>query len=98
MGTHRSWQGCNLDLTGVTIDGVMSFTDATFSGGSRRFSGTKFSGSYVIFDSATFSGSNVHFNRTTGPAPAGLLEAVGTPVPTEVRMPLTGFLLCHKNP
>lgn len=30
-GTHRSWQGCNLDLTGVTIDGDMDFHGVVFS-------------------------------------------------------------------
>ncbi|MFC1232235.1 pentapeptide repeat-containing protein, partial [Streptomyces sp. Sce081] len=71
-GTHRSWQGCNLDLTGVTIDGQMSFDGATFSGGD------------VSFTRARFSGGNMHFDATSGPAPSGLLEAVGTPVPAEV--------------
>ena len=37
QGTHRSWQGCDLDLTGVTIDGNMDFTGATFSGGAVSF-------------------------------------------------------------
>ncbi|MFD5392343.1 hypothetical protein ACFWMG_46995 [Streptomyces sp. NPDC127074] len=36
-GTRRSWQGCNLDLTGVTIDGRVVFDGATFSDvGHRR--------------------------------------------------------------
>ncbi|MFI8194724.1 pentapeptide repeat-containing protein [Streptomyces sp. NPDC085946] len=145
-GTHRSWQGCSLDLTGVTIDGSMDFTGATFSGGSMdftrvtfsggsvgfataTFSGGRvnfgratfsgsivgfgaatFSGGRVAFDAATFSGGIVHFDRatfsggmvsfsgatfsgssvgfeaTTGPVPVGLLAAVGTPVPSEVRL------------
>ncbi|WP_232838873.1 hypothetical protein [Streptomyces geranii] len=29
-GTHRSWQGCDLDLTGVTIDGIMNFRGAVW--------------------------------------------------------------------
>lgn len=35
QGTHRSWQGCDLDLTDVTIDGTMDFRGATFSGSTR---------------------------------------------------------------
>ncbi|MFE1837263.1 hypothetical protein [Streptomyces sviceus] len=30
-GTRRSWQGCDLDLTGVTIDGSMNFNGAVGS-------------------------------------------------------------------
>ncbi|WP_228925475.1 pentapeptide repeat-containing protein [Streptomyces sp. DH7] len=76
-GTHRSWQGCDLDLTGVTIDGsidfrsaefsdgTVSFSDATFSGGEVLFSDATFSGSTVIFTGATFSGSTVLFSDAT---------------------------------
>lgn len=64
-GTHRSWQECNLDLTGVTIDGVMDFTGATFSGGDVHFDGATFSGGSVRFDGATFSGGSVHFSVAT---------------------------------
>ncbi|MFE0908485.1 pentapeptide repeat-containing protein [Streptomyces rochei] len=60
-GTHRSWQGCNLDLTGITIDGNMSFEDATFSGGRVSFNGATFSGGRVDFGRATFSGGRVSF-------------------------------------
>ncbi|WP_306972311.1 pentapeptide repeat-containing protein [Streptomyces canus] len=60
-GDHRSWQGCNLDLTGVTIDGNMDFTDAVFSGGSVDFTGARFSGGRVEFGSAVFSGGIVEF-------------------------------------
>ncbi|MET8516020.1 hypothetical protein [Streptomyces sp. NPDC005077] len=35
-GTHRSWQGCDLDLTGVAIDGRVSFNGAVFSGSTVR--------------------------------------------------------------
>lgn len=73
-GTHRSWQACDLDLTGVTIDGTMNFLGAVFSG-------------TVDFSSATFSGGTVAFNHATGPAPGGLLTAVGTPVPATVSLP-----------
>ncbi|MFI6695923.1 pentapeptide repeat-containing protein [Streptomyces sp. NPDC050433] len=61
-GTHRSWQGCNLDLTGVTIDGPMDFTEAVFSGGEVSFAGARFSGGSVLFSRATFSDSHVHFS------------------------------------
>ncbi|MER5555982.1 pentapeptide repeat-containing protein [Streptomyces sp. NPDC002793] len=61
QGTHRSWQGCDLDLTGVTIDGNMDFTGAVFSGGMVSFVGAVFSGGTVDFNSAVFSGGTVGF-------------------------------------
>ncbi|MEU5233988.1 pentapeptide repeat-containing protein [Streptomyces anulatus] len=64
-GTRRSWQGCNLDLTGVTIDGNMDFTGAAFSAGSVDFTGATFSGGEVDFTGATFSGGEVSFRRAT---------------------------------
>ncbi|MGW3084202.1 pentapeptide repeat-containing protein [Streptomyces sp. NPDC001110] len=103
-GTHRSWQGCDLDLTGVTIDGVMDFRGATFSGGDvnfrdAEFSGgdvnldyATFSGSRVNFGNATFSGSAVYFNDSTNPAPQGLLAAVGTPPSAGVTLPSAWLL------
>ena len=60
-GMHRSWQGCNLDLTAVTIDGTMNFTGATFSDGTVDFTGATFSGGSVDFGCARFSGGLVHF-------------------------------------
>ncbi|MEV5358046.1 pentapeptide repeat-containing protein [Streptomyces sp. NPDC052693] len=56
QGTHRSWQGCALDLTDVIIDGPMDFYGATFSGGKVSFEGATFSGGRVSFDGSTFSG------------------------------------------
>ncbi|MEU4029175.1 pentapeptide repeat-containing protein [Streptomyces anulatus] len=78
-GTHRSWQGCDLDLTGVTIDGDMDFHGATFSGGTVDFRGATFSGGTVdfnyatfsgtmFFDHATFSGGTVSFNHAEFPS------------------------------
>ncbi|MER7042912.1 pentapeptide repeat-containing protein [Streptomyces microflavus] len=74
-GTHRSWQGCDLDLTGVTSDGDIDFRGATFSGGVNfrgatfsggvNFRGATFSGGVVNFDDATFSGSAVYFDYAT---------------------------------
>ncbi|MFD6275025.1 pentapeptide repeat-containing protein [Streptomyces sp. NPDC060209] len=60
-GTHRTWQGCNLDLTGITIDGQMSFEGAKFSGGFVRFNGARFSSDDVRFNEAEFSGGDVTF-------------------------------------
>ncbi len=151
-GTHRSWQGCDLDLTGVTIDGDMdfggatfsdgitsfaralfsggtvsfdgalfsngdvSFDGATFSGGDMYFDGATFSGGTVSFRHATFSGCGMHFDSATfsdgtvyfgsttfssgdmsfdgatGPAPQGLLTAVGTPPPSGVTLPSAWLL------
>ncbi|CAM5605567.1 hypothetical protein SROCM77S_00504 [Streptomyces rochei] len=74
QGSHRSWQGCDLDLTGVIIDGrldfrgatfsggVVSFEDATFAGGTVSFEDARFSGGRVFFDSAMFVGSTVFFD------------------------------------
>ncbi|MFD8693020.1 pentapeptide repeat-containing protein [Streptomyces sp. NPDC059651] len=63
QGTHRSWQGHDLDLTGVTIDGTMDFHDAVFSGGRLLFSSAVFSGGKVFFNSAEFSGADVSFDN-----------------------------------
>lgn len=62
-GSHRSWQGCDLDLTGVTIDGNMDFEGARFSGGRVSFNDATFSGGMVSFDRATFSGGLVSFGN-----------------------------------
>ncbi|MEV7304567.1 pentapeptide repeat-containing protein [Streptomyces clavifer] len=64
-GTHRSWQGCDLDLTGVTIDGSIDFSGATFSRGTVSFSGATFSDGRVSFDKATFSDDTVSFHCAT---------------------------------
>ncbi|MEV7817822.1 pentapeptide repeat-containing protein [Streptomyces flaveolus] len=64
QGTHRSWQGCSLDLTGVTIDGDMDFTGAVFSGGSVSFRGATFS-RRTSFRGATFSRGTVSFGGAT---------------------------------
>ncbi|MEU5331397.1 pentapeptide repeat-containing protein [Streptomyces parvus] len=72
-GTHRSWQGCDLDLSDVTIDCSMDlrgakfsdctlkFVGATFSGGTVYFGGAKFSRE-VNFAGAKFSGGTVFFD------------------------------------
>ncbi|MGW7513899.1 pentapeptide repeat-containing protein [Streptomyces massasporeus] len=64
-GTHRSWQGSNLDLTGVDIDGGLDLSGATFSGGDVSFRGATFSGGDVSFSGATFSGGDVRFDGAT---------------------------------
>ncbi|WP_333773322.1 pentapeptide repeat-containing protein [Streptomyces sp. IBSBF 3136] len=61
-GTHGSWEGCNLNLNGVTIDGPMDVSGATFSGGAVAFGGAAFSAGTVDFNRATFSGGRVHFD------------------------------------
>ncbi|WP_333732806.1 pentapeptide repeat-containing protein [Streptomyces sp. IBSBF 3010] len=55
QGDHRSWQGCDLDLNNVIIDGPINFKGAIFSSGR------------VSFDNATFSGGTVIFNAGTAP-------------------------------
>ncbi|WP_339135194.1 pentapeptide repeat-containing protein [Streptomyces sp. f51] len=62
QGTHRSWQGCDLDLTGVAIDGDMDFSGATFSDGTVSFSGATLSGGTVSFDNAVFASGTVSFD------------------------------------
>ncbi|MGA5506026.1 pentapeptide repeat-containing protein [Streptomyces umbrinus] len=64
-GSNRSWQGCDLDLTGVTIDGNIDFDGATFSGGRVSFDGATFSDGIVYFGDATFSGGWVYFGSAT---------------------------------
>lgn len=59
---HRSWQGCDLDLTGVTIDGPVDFGSAEFSGSTVNFGRSVFSEGTVSFDRATFSGGTVNFD------------------------------------
>ncbi|MEU8808980.1 pentapeptide repeat-containing protein [Streptomyces violaceoruber] len=65
QGTHRSWQGCDLDLTGVTIDCDVSFDGATFSDGTVSFDGATFSDGTVSFGDATFSSGAVSFHGAT---------------------------------
>ncbi|MFI6340995.1 pentapeptide repeat-containing protein [Streptomyces sp. NPDC050535] len=74
-GDHRSWQGCNLDLIGVSIDGSMdfrgavfsrgtvNFADAVFSDGLVDFSGAVFSSGRTVFQRAVFSGALVNFDK-----------------------------------
>ncbi|WP_432089810.1 pentapeptide repeat-containing protein [Streptomyces sp. bgisy095] len=62
-GTHRSWQGCDLDLTAVTIDGPIDFSGARFSGGTVSFDRAAFVGGTVFFDQAAFSGGTVRFDQ-----------------------------------
>jgi uncharacterized protein YjbI with pentapeptide repeats len=61
LGAHRSWQGCSLDFTGVTIDGNMDLGGAALSGATVSFRGAVFSGGLVSFEAAVFSGSMVSF-------------------------------------
>src|SRR5271155_651521 len=57
-GAAVSWQGLNLDFTGVVFDGG-SFGAAGFSGGVVFFSGAEFSGGEVSFGRAKFTGGQV---------------------------------------
>jgi hypothetical protein len=54
----RSWQGLDLDFTGVVFDGG-DFSGAKFSGGAVSFHGAGFSGGEVLFVGAGFSGCAV---------------------------------------
>jgi uncharacterized protein YjbI with pentapeptide repeats len=55
-----SWQGLNLDFTGVVFDGG-NFDSAKFSGGTVSFLQAKFLPGVVSFGAAEFSGGTVSF-------------------------------------
>lgn len=57
-----SWQGLNLDFTGVVFDGG-DFSGAQFSGGTVKFCRARFSAGAVDFSSARFSDGTVDFNH-----------------------------------
>jgi uncharacterized protein YjbI with pentapeptide repeats len=59
-GAAVSWQGLNLDFTGVVFDGG-DFSRAEFSGGTIDFGGARFCGGEVSFAYARFSGGEVSF-------------------------------------
>ena len=56
-----SWQGLNIDFTGVVFDGG-DFTKAQFPSGIVLFDGAEFSGGQVSFLQAEFSGGHLNFN------------------------------------
>jgi hypothetical protein len=59
-GATVSWQGHDLDFTGVVFDGG-DFTNASFSSGKVSFAGARFSGGHISFNLASFSGGHVSF-------------------------------------
>jgi hypothetical protein len=59
----HSWQGHDLDLTGVTFDGG-DFSGAHFTGGTVSFSGAHFTGGTVTFLRAQFTGGWIDFSGT----------------------------------
>jgi len=73
MDLEKSWQGRDLDFTGVVFDGgdfteaqfsqgTVKFDEASFVSGAVNFKGAEFSGSEVRFIRAKFSGSTVYFD------------------------------------
>lgn len=64
-GSHRSWQGHDLDLRSVIIDGDMSFQGVQFSGVTVTFEGATFCGGVVDFEGATFTDGLVSFEGAT---------------------------------
>jgi uncharacterized protein YjbI with pentapeptide repeats len=60
VDSENSWQGLNLDFTGVVFDGG-DFRDAKFSGGIVRFTGAAFSAGQIDFREAAFYGGHVDF-------------------------------------
>ena len=61
-GAPASWQGLNLDFTGVRFDGG-DFIDTRFSGGTASFDDAVFTSGTVNFGSAKFTGGAVSFRR-----------------------------------
>ncbi|MEE1931212.1 pentapeptide repeat-containing protein [Streptomyces sp. TRM 70351] len=70
---HHSWQGHDLDLTGVVFDsgdfsravfcgGIVNFSGARFLHGTIDLRGAEFRGGTVDFSSATFDGCVVNFS------------------------------------
>ncbi|MFI1676307.1 pentapeptide repeat-containing protein [Streptomyces sp. NPDC020607] len=69
-----SWQGYDLDFTGVVFDGgdftgvvfapgsMVTFRGARFADGTVSFTRAQFCGGTVVFDGACFSGSTVYFD------------------------------------
>ncbi|MGV9237582.1 pentapeptide repeat-containing protein [Streptomyces nigra] len=60
----HSWQGHDLDFTGVTFDGG-DLSKAVFSGGNVSFKRAVFSGGVVDFQGADFSGADIDFSHAT---------------------------------
>jgi uncharacterized protein YjbI with pentapeptide repeats len=61
-GAKVSWQGRDLDFTGVRFDGG-DFSGAEFSGGTVHFSGASFYDGRVSFERAAFCGGRVGFGH-----------------------------------
>jgi hypothetical protein len=64
VGPAKSWQGLDLDFTGVVFDGG-DFSHARFSGGIVLFNGAEFSSGGVDFRNVEFSGGEVRFILAT---------------------------------
>jgi uncharacterized protein YjbI with pentapeptide repeats len=73
-GAAVSWQGLDLDFTGVVFDGGdfsgarfsgdwIDFTNAQFSSGTVNFDHVAFSSGTITFSDTQFSGSVVHFTN-----------------------------------
>ncbi|WP_186782458.1 pentapeptide repeat-containing protein [Streptomyces sp. CBG9] len=63
-GAPRSWQGCHLDLTGTTIDGLLDFHGAEFTEGTLSFARVTLARAGVMnFSDASFSGGVLDFER-----------------------------------
>ncbi|MFI2906952.1 hypothetical protein ACG2OD_01595 [Streptomyces sp. PDY-4] len=70
--------------------GLVSFDRAAFSDGEVSFREASFSGERRCLNHASFSGGAVSFTTASGPAPYGLLGAVGTPAPATVTLSSLG--------
>jgi len=96
-GAVVSWQGRNLDFTGVAFDGgdffgavfsggTVDFIGAQFSGGTVHFGDAQFSGGTVDFSGAQFSGGEVNFSRVADWSHPPEFSWGGSP-PSGVRLP-----------
>jgi uncharacterized protein YjbI with pentapeptide repeats len=78
-GPAKSWQGLNLDFTGVVFDGG-DFRGARFSGGEVSFRGAQFRGGEVSFQDATFASGKISFDNAkfiSGPVSFGSAKFSG---------------------
>lgn len=77
--------GGRLDFTGSRLSGgTVIFREANLRGGSLDFTGSRFADRAISFHEATYSGGTLNFRGGQGSLPAGLREAVGSPLPAGV--------------
>lgn len=81
-----AFSGGMVFFSGAVLSDGVNFYQTVFSDGTVNFDSAAFSDG-VNFAGARFSNCTVNFDNATGPAPQGLLAAIGTPAPAEVVLP-----------